>query len=126
MAGAVCCGGDEESAPATTPEPPTTETPPPTTQPPPAQPTVRTVTIVVEDGTPRGGIQRPTVKQDERVVLVVRSDVADEVHLHGYDLSREVPAGGTTSIGFQATIPGRFELELEERGLQVAELTVEP
>ena len=127
IASVTGCGGDKESAPATTSEPLTTETtPPPTTQAPPPQPTVRTITIVVEGGNPVGGIQRPNIEKDERIVLVVRSDVADEVHLHGYDLSREVPAGGTTSIGFLATIPGRFELELEKLGAQIAELTIEP
>ena len=33
-----------------------------------------------------GGIKRATVSKDERVVLTVRSDVSDEVHVHGYNL----------------------------------------
>jgi hypothetical protein len=69
---------------------------------------------------------RETVDKGDRVVLVVRSDVADEVHLHGYDLSRDVEAGGQARIPFRATIAGRFEVELEERGVPIAELTVEP
>ena len=63
----------------------------------PPAPAVRTIRIVVENATPRGGIARPTVERGERVVLVVRSDVADEVHLHGYDVSRAVVAGGSGS-----------------------------
>ena len=59
-------------------------------------------------------------------MLVVTSDVADEVHLHGYDISRDVAAGGTARIAFRATIPGRFEVELEDRGVQIADMTVEP
>lgn len=94
-----------------------------TTTEPPGQ-TVVSVTIV--DGAPRGGIVRATVDEGERVALVVRSDVADEVHLHGYDLSRDVPAGGTVRIAFRADVPGRFEVELEQRGAQIAELTVRP
>ncbi len=69
---------------------------------------------------------RETVAQGDRVVLVVASDVADEVHLHGYDLSRNVAAGGKARIEFKTTIPGRFEVELEQRGVQIADLTVEP
>ena len=88
------------------------------------QPTV--VRVVVVDGEPQGGIVRATVDEGDRVLLVVRLDVADEVHLHGYDLSRPVAAGGSARIAFRATLPGRFEVELEERGAQIAELTVRP
>jgi hypothetical protein len=84
------------------------------------------VKIVVVDGAPRGGIVRETVDKDEQVVLVVTSDVADEIHLHGYDKSGDVEAGGTVRLPFKATIPGRFEVELEGRGVQIAEITVEP
>jgi len=87
-------------------------------------PTVVRITVV--DGQPTGGIVRQTVKRDDRVVLVVTSDVADEIHLHGYDVSRDVAAGGTVRLPFQATIPGRFEAELENRGVQIADITVEP
>ena len=84
------------------------------------------VRVDVVDGGPKGGIVRETVDKGARVVLVVKSDVADEIHLHGYDISRDVAAGGTVRIAFRATLPGRFEVELEERGVQIADLTVEP
>jgi hypothetical protein len=84
------------------------------------------VRIDVVDGAPKGGIVRETVSKGDRVVLVVTSDVADEVHLHGYDITRDVAAGRTARIAFQATLPGRFEVELEERGVPIADLTVEP
>jgi hypothetical protein len=84
------------------------------------------VTIVVENGAPKGGIVRQTVSQGDDVVLVVTSDVADEIHLHGYDESKDVPAGGTIRLPFTATVPGRFEVELEQRGVQIADLTVNP
>lgn len=83
-----------------------------------------TVTIRVAGGKPVGGIKRPKLKKGQKVVLVVRSDIADEVHLHGYNLSRRVAAGGVARIAFVAKIPGRFELELEKRGVQLGELTV--
>jgi len=84
------------------------------------------VKVVVVDGAPRGGIVRATVNKDDQVVLVVTSDVADEIHLHGYDKAKDVAAGGTIRIPFKATIPGRFEAELESRGVQIAEVSVEP
>lgn len=83
------------------------------------------VHITVVDGQPEGGIVRETVDEGDRVVLVVSSDVADEIHLHGYDLSRDVAAGAAARLAFTATLPGRFEVELEQRGTQIADLTVE-
>ena len=116
------CGSDDSATATTTAE--TTETTTQTTTT--AENAATTITIVVTGGKVAGGIQRPKVKQDDHVVLVVKSDVADEVHLHGYDLHADVEAGGTARIPFVATIPGRFEVELENRGLQLAEITVTP
>lgn len=84
------------------------------------------VSVVIVGGVPKGGIVREKVSKGDRVVLVVKSDVADELHLHGYDISRDLDAGGTARIAFLAEIPGRFEVELENRGVQIAELTVGP
>ena len=84
------------------------------------------VKIVVVNGAPKGGIVRQTVDKNDQVVLVVTSDVADEIHLHGYDKAKDVTAGGTIRLPFKATVPGRFEAELESRGVQIAEITVEP
>lgn len=119
------CGGDgggdtTETTQTETTTGTTTET---TTEKPPGPTVVR---IRVVGGVPKGGIVRKSVKQGDRVVLVVTSDVADEVHLHGYDISRDVRAGGTARIRFRAKVPGRFEVELEQRGVQIADLTVEP
>ena len=86
----------------------------------------KTITIVVKNAAPDGGIKRVTVAKDDEVELVVHSDVDDEVHLHGYNLATDVAAGGVGRISFVATLPGRFEAELEQRGVQIAELTVTP
>jgi len=83
------------------------------------------VSIVVENGAPKGGIVRATVNKGDHVVLVVKSDVADEIHLHGYDKKVNVAAGGTARLPFVANIPGRFEAELESRSVQIADLTVQ-
>jgi hypothetical protein len=143
----AACGsdGDDEASPATTQEaPPTTTEAPPTTTAPPATtgdtpattppitgPTERpdngeTITITVVGGRPQGGIQRPNVNVGEHVTLLVRSDVTDHAHLHGYDIMADVGPGTTGRIVFDADVPGRFEIELEERGIQIGELTVEP
>jgi ABC-type glycerol-3-phosphate transport system substrate-binding protein len=126
--GLVGCGSDdsESGSPTdtTTTEQTTTTTEETTTTTEAEKPAE--VKIVVVNGAPKGGIVRQTVDRNDQVVLVVTSDVADEIHLHGYDKARDVAAGGTIRLPFRATIPGRFEAELESRGVQIAEITVEP
>ena len=135
----VGCGGDDDASSTTTTETETqttglteTETETETMPPPPATTTGENedapvvVRVTVRGGVPVGGIVRKTVTKGDRVTLVVASDVADEIHVHGYDLSRDVEAGGTARITFRATLPGRFEIELERRHVQIADLTVEP
>src|SRR5436189_1451652 len=51
--------------------------------------------IVVRDGKPAGGIRNLTYNEGEPVRFEVRSDVSDEVHVHGYDLMKDVKAGGS-------------------------------
>jgi hypothetical protein len=128
------CGGDgddeatpttattEAQATTTTSTTDTATTTTTTTQ----APAPKTIRITVVGGRPQGGIQRPSVDRDDKVVLVVRSDVADEIHLHGYDLSAEAGPGKTARIAFTASVPGRFEVELENRGVQIADLEVRP
>lgn len=82
--------------------------------------------IVIENGKPVGGIAQLTYNKGEEVRFKVDSDVADEVHVHGYDIMKDVKAGGTVSFDFPATIEGVFEAELEGRKEQILELTVNP
>jgi hypothetical protein len=83
-------------------------------------------TIVVEHGKPVGGIAQLTYNKGEEVRFKVDSDVSDEVHMHGYDIGKDVKAGGSVSFDFPATIEGVFEAELEGRKEQILELTVNP
>jgi heme/copper-type cytochrome/quinol oxidase subunit 2 len=84
------------------------------------------VNVVVQGGKVVGGPKTHDVPLDNRVILTVKSDVADEVHVHGYDLKQDVPAGGSVRFNFAADIEGVFEIELEERKEQIAELRVSP
>jgi hypothetical protein len=86
----------------------------------------RPLTIFVKNGKPVGGIQQLTYNEGERVRFKVDSDVSDEIHVHGYDIMKDVEAGGTVSFDFPATIEGVFEAELEDRKEQILELTVNP
>ena len=91
-----------------------------------AAPEVATLRVTVRDGSPTGGIQHLTVRQGERVRVRVASDVRDHVHVHGYDLMRDVAPGSPATIQFRARLTGRFEIELEDRGTPIAELEVRP
>jgi hypothetical protein len=83
-------------------------------------------TIVVMNGKPVGGVEELVFDAGERIRFEVDSDVTDEVHVHGYDLSKDVEADGTVRFDFAAAIEGIFEVELEGRGEQIAELRIEP
>lgn len=83
-------------------------------------------TVVVRDGEPVGGIAELEYDAGDQIRFEVESDVADEVHVHGYDLMEDVRAGGTVSFDFPAEIEGIFEVELEGRKQQIAELRVNP
>lgn len=67
---------------------------------------------------------RPSVPLGSTVELVLTSDVDEELHLHGYDISVDVVAGETNRVRFVADIPGVFEAELEQSGAPVFDLTV--
>ena len=100
----------------------TTEQATTTTQPQPQ--VVRARIVVPAEVAP--AVERFSVERDGQVVLVVESALADEIHVHGYDLMADVAPGAPATIRFKATVPGRFEIELEDRGLQIGELEVRP
>lgn len=83
-------------------------------------------TIEVKGGQPVGGVQELSFDRGEEIRFVVESDVADEIHFHGYDIEKEVPAGGSVEFAVPATIEGVFEVELHELVVPIAEITVNP
>jgi hypothetical protein len=86
----------------------------------------KVTTIVIKHGEPVGGVAQLTYNEGEQVRFKVDSDVSDEVHMHGYDIMKDVKAGGSVSFDFPATLEGVFEAELEGRKEQILELTVNP
>src|SRR3954452_24450347 len=61
-------------------------------------------TIVVKNGKPVGGIKELDYTQGDQVRFKVISDVSDEVHLHGYDIAKDVSPGNPVTFGFPANI----------------------
>ena len=83
-------------------------------------------TIEVRDGEPVGGVQTLEFSAGEEIRFRVSSDATEEIHVQGYDIGKEVPAGGTIEFDFPADLEGIYEAELEELGVQIAELRVNP
>ncbi len=83
-------------------------------------------TISVRNGEPVGGIQTLEYSAGEQIRFRVSSDAAEEIHVHGYDISQDVPAGGVIEFDFPAELEGIYEAELEELGVQIAELRINP
>ena len=84
----------------------------------------RAFAVEVVDGKVVGGLPRFEASIGDLVEVAVASDVEEEVHLHAYDVTVTVPAGGRGVLRVEATIPGVFEAELHGSGLRVFELQV--
>jgi hypothetical protein len=66
------------------------------------------------------------VREGQRVTLRVRSDTADELHVHGYELSAPLPAAEWVALTFVAARAGRFEIELHGAHRELGALEVQP
>ena len=74
----------------------------------------------------QGSVKKLTYTHGDQVRFRVRVDQPDEVHVHGYNIERELKANQPTTISFRATIDGVFEVELHHADVQIAQLTGEP
>jgi hypothetical protein len=95
------------------------------------EPGTSTTRIQIQGGQVVGGPKTIEVTTDEQVRIVVSSDQGDELHLHGYDITKEVAPGGSVTFNFEADLEGVFELEshvAEDAGQDplVAKLVVNP
>lgn len=82
------------------------------------------IEVAFAGGAVRNGVQRYAVPRGSAVELVVSSDVADQVHVHGYDRLSYVTAGASTTLRWRADLPGVFDVELEQRGTPLAQIQV--
>lgn len=84
----------------------------------------QTITVDVVSGEPVDGARRVEVDLGSVVALMVTSDVAEEVHVHGYDILQAVSAHHPAHFAFVAEIPGVFEVELEGSGPLLLQLQI--
>jgi FtsP/CotA-like multicopper oxidase with cupredoxin domain len=106
-------------------QPTETETEPP----PPPKPEVTRIRI--QGGAVVGGAKDIDVTRGDTVRIVVTADAADEIHLHGYDITRNAGPGSPARFRFKANAEGAFEIESHvaaDAGMDplVARLVVQP
>ena len=99
----------------------TTEAPPPTTTTEPAADVTIRITLV--DGRIEAE-RRYEASFGDTVEVRVTSDVAEEVHLHGYDLYLQLEAGAEVTLVFEANLPGVWEAELHPSHRELFQLQV--
>lgn len=68
-------------------------------------------TLMIVDGKPDGGVKRISISANQPAVLLVTSNKATEVHVHGADRTIEVPANVQTSVDVSQSAPGSYEVE---------------
>jgi hypothetical protein len=73
-----------------------------------------------------GKVSELKYTEGETIRFRVRSEAPEEIHVHCYDITRDVPAGRTITVSFKATITGICETEFHNSGEVIAELRVEP
>jgi hypothetical protein len=131
----VACGGDASTTttsttttvPTTTTEATTTTTTMATTTSTIAETT--TTTQAIDVTVVAGVVEGPgtvSVAVGDQVSVWVLSDVTAEIHVHGYDVFFEAPAGIPTEVALIADVPGIFEVELEETHTPLFALEVTP
>ncbi|MGH2713265.1 MAG: hypothetical protein ACRDM7_05155 [Thermoleophilaceae bacterium] len=123
-------GDDEEGGERAATTPAQTE-PTEAEEPPPPSPEPEVARIRIRGGSVVGGAQDIEVERGDTVRIVVASDAADEIHLHGYDITRNVAPGQPARFRFKANAEGAFEIEshvAEDAGRDplVARLVVAP
>lgn len=126
--GLSACGGTDDEGPAagtvtggqTTEAPTTAEAT--TTEAAPEGP--RQIRITYRGGKLSGDSGTVRVARGDEIELIVRADVEDEVHVHGYDLFTEVAPGHPAKISFVADQRGTFTIELEHLHVRIAKLRV--
>jgi hypothetical protein len=85
------------------------------------------VEVTVVGDTVTTASDRVDAEVGQTVRITVTSDHAEEVHVHGFDLSVDLEAGEPGEIEFEVTDdpgPGLYEVELEESGLLLFQLEV--
>ena len=119
-------GDDDETEPASRTTPATLGGEPTASVPAP-EPKPEFEEIRIVDGAVSGGDPKITVSKGDVARFEVRSDTPDDIHLHGYDITKPVTPDEPARFRVDADIEGAFEIEAHDLGhVVVGTLVVEP
>jgi heme/copper-type cytochrome/quinol oxidase subunit 2 len=82
------------------------------------------IEVTLAGGQVSGVEPRVEVAAGSQVVLRVTSDIAEEIHVHGYDLYADLVPGSPAQLAFKADLPGAYEVELHQAGRPLFQLRV--
>ena len=83
--------------------------------------------VAIKAGKVQGGEQEIELAKGDTAMIEVTSDEPDDIHVHGYDISKAVAPGRPARFRFQADLEGIFEIEAHDIGnVTIATLVVEP
>lgn len=117
-------GGDNNDSTTAAQTTSATGTPGASTTAKPPKPAIPVVTI--KNGKAVGGVQTITVKNGDRARFKVVSDADHEIHLHGFDIAKDVKAGGSVTYDVKTDAPGIYEFEIEDTKTKIGQVKVEP
>jgi hypothetical protein len=118
------CGGDDPATTTPSSTPPPSSTNAAATTPTETAFAGTEIVVAVKGGKVDPATHRVKVAKGTPVRLLVTSDKADELHVHGYEIEKELPAGEQVTVDFTADQTGVFEIETHETELQLAQLEV--
>lgn len=72
------------------------------------------------------GPETVKVNEGDHVGLKITSDIPEELHLHGYDISVDLEKDVPAELSFVASISGRFVYELEKSKTDLGAVEVQP
>ncbi len=89
-----------------------------------AGPQERTFEVSIADG--EMSPEEISAREGDRVPISIELGEPIELHLHGYDVEREVVPGEPVRLSFEADLTGRFEIGNDETEEELGELQVRP
>jgi FtsP/CotA-like multicopper oxidase with cupredoxin domain len=87
---------------------------------------VKLIELNIENNRITLGPSAIRLAQGDEVTLSIKTDRADELHIHGYDLRANLLLDRVVSLTFIATVTGRFEIELHKSHVAIGALEVYP
>lgn len=87
-------------------------------------PVTETFEISIADGVVEGGPKQHKVKPGTKVVVEILSDQADDVHLHGIDISTKVGLHEPGRLEFTAKDQGSYDMEAHTSGVVLGTIVV--